>query len=114
MIGSLIEKEGLDYYDKKLISSVIMNRLQKKMRLQIDASVIYALTNGNYDLNRKLTFKDLKTKNIYNTYINYGLPPSPISYVSTKTIDIIFENYKTDFLFYFYNNLLKRHVFQKL
>jgi len=113
VIGSLIEKEGLDYYDKKLISSVIMNRLQKNMRLQIDASVIYALTNGNYDLNRKLTFKDLKTKNIYNTYINYGLPPSPISYVSTKTIDIIFENYKTDFLFYFYNSLLKRHVFSK-
>ncbi len=113
VIGSLIEKEGLDYYDKKLISSVIMNRLQKNMRLQIDASVIYALTNGNYDLNRKLSFKDLKTKNIYNTYVNYGLPPSPISYVSTKTIDIIFENYKTDFLFYFYNSLLKRHVFSK-
>ena len=56
IIGSLIEKEGLDYQDKKNISSVIMNRLNKNMKLQIDATVLYALTSGSFNLNRKITF----------------------------------------------------------
>ena len=36
-----------------------------------------------------------------------------ISYVGKKTLDIIFENYKSDFLFYFFNNSLNRHIFSK-
>ena len=50
IIGSLIEKEGLDEEDKKKISSVIFNRLNKNMKLQIDATVLYAITNGKYNL----------------------------------------------------------------
>ena len=112
-IGSLIEKEGLDNEDKKKISSVIFNRLNKKMKLQIDATVIYALTDGEFNLKRKLLLKDLKIDHPYNTYIYKGLPPKPISYVGKETLEIIFENYKTDFLFYFFNNSLQRHIFSK-
>ena len=111
IIGSLIEKEGLDYYDKKNISSVIFNRLKINMRLQIDASVLFAITDGEYNLNRKLNLNDLKIKHPYNTYMNYGLPPKPIAYVGTKTIDLIYENHKSDFLFYFFDNSLKKHIF---
>ena len=46
----MIEKEGMDYYDKRNISSVIMNRINKNMKLQIDATVLFAITDGNYDL----------------------------------------------------------------
>ncbi len=112
-IGSLLEKEGLDYQDKMLISSVIYNRLNKKMKLQIDATVIYSLTNGNYDLDRKLLKSDLKTNHPFNTYLYNGLPPKPISYVGKKTLDILFENYLTDFLFYFFDYSLNRHIFSK-
>ena len=83
------------------------------MKLQIDATVIYALTNGDNDLNRKLYLSDLKINHPFNTYIINGLPPKPISYVGTKTIGILIENYKTDFLFYFFNNSLKKHIFSK-
>ena len=113
IIGSLIEKEGLDLIDKKKISSVIFNRLNINMRLQIDATVLFSITDGLYDLNRKLNFDDLRIDNPYNTYVYKGLPPSPISFVGTKTIDIIFENYKTDYLFYFYNDYINKHVFSK-
>ena len=113
VIGSLIEKEGFDTEDKKMISSVIFNRLNKNMKLQIDATVLYAITNGKYDLKRKLLLSDLKIKHPYNTYFIHGLPPKPISYVGKKTLDLIFENYKSDFLFYFYNNSLKKHIFSK-
>ena len=111
IIGSLLEKEGLDYHDKKKIFSVIINRLNKKMKLQIDATVIYAITNGEYKLNRNLTYNDLKIDNIYNTYIINGLPPAPISYVGLKTIELIFENYNTEYLFYFYNSLENVHIY---
>ena len=111
IIGSLIEKEGLNYLDKKNISSVIFNRLNKKMKLQIDATVLYAITDGNYNLGRYLTYEDLKVDHPYNTYKISGLPPEPISYVGLKTIELIFENYKTNYLFYFYNEFEKKHIF---
>ena len=113
VIGSLLEKEGLDDIDKKKIYSVIMNRLSTKMKLQIDATVIYAITEGYSDLDRDLTYNDLKIEHEFNTYLHYGLPPEPISYVGHKTIELIFENYKTDYLFYFYNSLEGNHIFSK-
>ncbi len=111
IIGSLLEKEGIDYKDKKKIFSVIKNRLARKMKLQIDATVIYALTNGEYNLNRKLRYKDLKVKNEYNTYYIYGLPPKPISYVGAETLDLIFENYQSNYMFYFYNTFENKHIY---
>ena len=111
IIGSLLEKEGIDYEDKKKIFSVIVNRLNKNMKLQIDATVIYALTKNNYKLKRKLNYKDLKTIDRFNTYLNFGLPPEPISYVGLKTIELIYENYSSNYLFYFYNKIKKKHIY---
>jgi len=111
IIGSLLEKEGLDYEDKKLISSVIFNRLELNMRLQIDATVVYSITEGKYKIDRKLNYNDLKLNNPFNTYKIDGLPPSPISYVGSKTIELIMENYKTNYLFYFFNDNEKKHIF---
>ena len=113
IIGSILEKEGLEKVDKQKISSVIFNRLKQNMKLQIDATVVYAITNGSYDLDRKLLLSDLKIKHPYNTYLNYGLPPKPISYVGRKTLDLLFENYQSDFLFYFFNKSLNKHIFSK-
>tara|TARA_B100000989_G_scaffold296722_1_gene280588 strand:+ start:6535 stop:7500 length:966 start_codon:yes stop_codon:yes gene_type:complete len=113
IIGSLIEKEGLDKDDKRNISSVIFNRLKLDMKLQIDATVLFSITNGKYNLERKLIYKDLLIDHPYNTYKIFGLPPNPISYVGKETLDVIFENYQTDFLFYFFDNSLKRHIFSK-
>ena len=111
IIASLLEKEGIDYEDKRKIYSVIMNRLKSNMKLQIDATVIFSLTGGKTDLLRKINYSDLKIENPYNTYKNYGLPPSPISYVGYKTIELIFEDYKTEYLFYFYNSFENKHIF---
>ena len=113
IIGSLLEKEGLDEEDKKQISSVIFNRLDRKMKLQIDATVLFAITNGQYNLNRKLLRSDLKINHPFNTYIYNGLPPEPISYVGKRTLDILFENNKNEFLFYFFDYSLNKHIFSK-
>ena len=111
IIASLLEKEGKNFDDKRKINSVIMNRLKLNMKLQIDATVIFSLTGGKSDLERKLNYNDLKIENPYNTYKYYGLPPGPISYVGYKTIELIFEDYKTDYLFYFYNSIENKHIF---
>ena len=112
-IASLIEREGINVNDKRLISSVIFNRLNKNMKLQIDASTIFAITKGRFKFTKKLTYNDLKINDKYNTYYIYGLPSNPICYVGRKTIEIVLENYKSEFLFYFFNNELNKHVFSK-
>ena len=113
IIASLVAKEALDDEDKKLVTSVILNRIEKNMKLQIDATVIYALTEGKKKFDRNLTFKDLKIKHPFNTYHIKGLPPSMISIVNTKTIEIVLENYKTNFLYYFFNYYEGRHIYSK-
>jgi len=113
IISSLVEKEGMNDEDKKLISSVIFNRLKNKMKLQIDASTIFSFTKGKYKFDRKLSFNDLKNQDSYNTYYIQGLPPTPICFVSAKTIEIVLEHYNSDYLFYFYNDKLKKHIFSK-
>ena len=113
IIASLVEKEAKNNDDKKLVTSVILNRLNVGMKLQIDASTIFAITGGNFKLNRKLTNKDLKISHPYNTYYVKGLPPGMISYISADTIKIILENPKSNFLFYFYNMLKEKHIYSK-
>ena len=83
------------------------------MKLQIDASTIFSITKGKFKLNRELLIKDLKIKDMHNTYYIKGLPPSPICFVSKKTIEIVLEDYKSEYLFYFYNKDLKKHIYSK-
>jgi len=111
IIASIVEKEGKSNQDKKLISSVILNRLDKKIKLQVDATTIFSITKGKYKFDRKLTFQDLKIKDQYNTYYINGLPPQPICYVNRKTIEIVLENYKSNYLFYFFDENIQMHVF---
>jgi len=113
VISSLVEKEGREDNDKRLVSSVILNRLENKLKLEIDATTIFSITKGEYKFDRKLTLKDLKYKDKYNTYFIRGLPPKPICYVSRKTIEIVMENYKSDYLFYFFNEKDDKHIFSK-
>lgn len=74
-IASLIEREARVEQDRARIAGVIENRLRRKMRLQIDATVLYAL---GYHKDRVL-YRDLTVKSPYNTYRHTGLPPGPIA-----------------------------------
>ena len=118
IIGSLLEKEGIDNFDKKLIFSVIQNRLQKKMKLQIDATTIFAITDGSYDLGRDLNRKDLKIKHPYNTYRRHGLPPGPICNPGRESITAVLNPEETSALFFvadgtgghIFSDTLKAHL----
>jgi UPF0755 protein len=73
IIASLIEREAKVATDRSKIAQVIYNRLAKKMKLEIDASV-------KYGQDPAMTWTDMKaTDTPYNVYINAGLPPTPIA-----------------------------------
>ena len=73
IIASLIEREAKVSSDRPKIAQVIYNRLSKKMKLEIDASV-------KYGQDPAMSWTDMKATNTpYNTYINAGLPPTPIA-----------------------------------
>lgn len=75
ILASIIQRETAVPTERKRISGVFTRRLEIGMRLQTDASVIYGIKNfhGN------ITSQDLRTDTPYNTYINAGLPPTPIA-----------------------------------
>ena len=96
-LASLIEKEtGLDE-DRPLVSQVFHERLRKKMRLQTDPSVIFAL-GDKFDGN--LTRKHLRLDSPYNTYRRKGLPPSPIAYPSEASLTAAVNPATTDYLYF--------------
>ena len=95
-IASMIEKEARVNEERPLISSVIVNRLNDGMMLQIDATVIYAL--GEH-VNTVLD-SHLEIDSPYNTYRNYGLPIGPISNPGLESIKAAIEPAETDYLFY--------------
>ncbi|TCW37296.1 UPF0755 protein [Thermohydrogenium kirishiense] len=96
IIASMIEKEAKIDKDRPLIAGVIYNRLNKNMKLQIDATVEYAL--GKHK--DKLSLDDLKINSPYNTYMNYGLPIGPISNPGLKSIEAALNPAKHDYYYY--------------
>jgi UPF0755 protein len=77
-LASLIEKETSVPEERPLISAVFHRRLKRRIPLQCDPTLIYALKlSGKYDGN--IRRKDLKLDSPYNTYINSGLPPGPVA-----------------------------------
>jgi len=95
-VASIIEKEARIPKDRPLISSVIYNRLNKDMKLQIDAAVIYAL---GYHVDVVLN-KHLKIDSPYNIYKYNGLPIGPISNPGIDCIKAALIPEKTDYLYY--------------
>ncbi|MEQ8861389.1 MAG: endolytic transglycosylase MltG [Pseudomonadales bacterium] len=83
IVASLIEKETGRDADRPLISQVFALRLERGMRLQTDPSVIYGLGETfDGDLRRA----DLRAPGAYNTYLNRGLPPTPIALPGASSI----------------------------
>lgn len=102
-LASLIEREARKDEDRPLVASVIHNRLDLGMKLDLDATIQYAI---GYQAGEKrwwksaLTIQDLKFDSPYNTYLVAGLPPSPISNPGLASLQAAIKPATTDYLYY--------------
>ncbi|MDP3646074.1 MAG: endolytic transglycosylase MltG [bacterium] len=96
ILASIIEREARNTKDRRLISGVLWNRLAKDMPLQVDVTFLYTLGKGTF----QLTTKDLVTDSPYNTYINKGLPPTPIGSPSLDSLIAAAMPTKHTYLFF--------------
>ena len=95
-IASMVEREAGVARQRKLVASVIYNRLHEGMPLGIDATIRFA--TGNYE--EPLTESQLAVESPYNTRTNAGLPPGPINSPGLAAIEAAAHPAKTDYLFY--------------
>lgn len=102
-VASLIEREAKYPQDRPLVASVIYNRLQNGMPLQIDATIQYALgyqTAENSWWKKNLTTDDLSLNSPYNTYKQVGLPPTPICNPGLDSLQAAIQPAQTNYLYY--------------
>ncbi len=96
ILASIIEKETGAPFERPIISSVFHNRLNKKMRLESDPTVIYGLKNFDGNLKRK----HLETPTPYNTYKRSGLPAGPIANPGKESLEAALYPADTKFLYF--------------
>ena len=108
-LASLVERETPKPEERPLVAGAFENRLQRRIPLQCDPTVIYALQDaGRY--NGTLTGADLHFESPYNTYAHPGLPPGPIGNPGEASLRAALEPAKTDYL-YFVANTQGGHFF---
>ena len=110
ILASIIEKETYLDREKPLIAGVYINRLKKDMKLQADPTVIYGLRLHETDWNGRVLYSHLKSNSEYNTYINKGLPPTPICNPGKASITAVLHPQWTKKLFFVVEEN-GRHIF---
>jgi len=100
ILASIIEKETSVPDERRQVSSVFVNRLNRGMRLQTDPTVIYGVTNGRGVLGRGIRQSELRDENPWNTYVIDGLPPTPIANPGRAAIEAAVNPDRTPYIFF--------------
>ncbi len=106
-LASIVHKETAKVEERPRVAGLYLNRLQKRMLLQADPTVIFALKKhtGNYDtIIKRVLYKDLELDSPYNTYKYAGLPPGPITMPDISAIDAILKPEKHEY-YYMVSNI---------
>lgn len=98
ILASIVEKEAGNDAEKSIIAGVFLNRLNLKMRLQADPTIIYGLLP---DFNGNITKKNLQdSSNKYNTYKIDALPPTPIAMISKSSLEAVILGLPNEYVYF--------------
>lgn len=101
-LASIVHKETAKVDERPRVAGLYLNRVRKKMFLQADPTVIYAIkkSTGNYDtVIKRVLYKDLEIDSPYNTYKYTGIPPGPITMPDISAIDGVLNSEKHNYLY---------------
>lgn len=110
-LASIVEKEAVIPAERPRIAGVFLNRLQRKIPLGADPTVEYSL-GIQQTPDQPLTLAQVNTPSAYNTYLNQGLPPTPIASPGLASLKAALTPEKTDSL-YFVARYDGTHVFSR-
>jgi UPF0755 protein len=110
VLASIIERETKTEAERPVVAGILLNRIKNKMPLQVDATVQYALASTKYPVPSTkidwwpvLLLEDLKIKSAYNTYLNPGLPPTPIASPGLSSLKAAFNPSDSDYFYYIHD-----------
>jgi UPF0755 protein len=99
-LASIVEKETGKADERSRVAAVFVNRLQKKMKLQSDPTIIYGLVGGKGTLGRPIKRSEISQPSPYNTYVIDGLPPGPIANPGRASLEAAANPARTRDLFF--------------
>jgi len=99
-LASIVEKETGRADERSRVAAVFANRLQKKMKLQSDPTIIYGLVGGKGTLGRPIKRSEISQPSPYNTYTIDGLPPGPIANPGRASLEAAANPARTRDLFF--------------
>ena len=94
ILASIVEWEARYDEERRTISGLYHNRLNRGMKLQADPTVNYAIGER-----RRLRYRDYQFDHPYNTYVIQGLPPGPITNPSLESLKAAYHPEQHDYLF---------------
>lgn len=104
VLAAIVHKETAKVEERPRVAGVYLNRLAQNMPLQADPTVIYAMKKNSNDFEqiiKRVYSKDTQgTISPYNTYINLGLPPGPITMPDISAIDAVLNAEKHDYIYF--------------
>lgn len=101
VLASIVEKETGRADERTRVAGVFVNRLNKKMKLQSDPTILYGIYGGSaWQKPRTILRSDLDRPNPYNTYQVTGLPPGPIANPGRDSLEAVANPSRTDDLYF--------------
>ncbi|MFN3351939.1 endolytic transglycosylase MltG, partial [Pseudorhodoplanes sp.] len=100
ILASIVEKETGKAEERTRVAAVFVNRLNRKMKLQSDPTIIYGLVGGKGSLGRGILKSEITQPTPYNTYVIEGLPPGPIANPGRASIEAVANPARTKELFF--------------
>lgn len=103
-MASIVQREASGNADMPLIAGILWNRLNQDMPLDVDSTLQYVRGDVGNGWWAPITVADKKTSSPYNTYLNNGLPPHPISNPGISAIEATLNPATTDCLYYLHDS----------